>query len=276
MRARRDITRLCDRTICVLITSARRSDGIAIPAFARRRTAWTNLTELEQTAVAAAIAARHVVVIAAFDTFHDAIATASKNTDIGIGREFANGCSARTIAIFVTYAAVVHRIARATDALIGCRTRFADLPRARVIAAVAVHDIAIVASFAGFDHLIATAGIDAGVRIRLRVAHLESGTIDVVVAGTYQHVAEATRALRAESTGLPEFQQALRIAAVTRSGPAIIARFTEEYVGDAIATTIGYALIGIEHQVAGLVGTAICIGVTRALIDRQITETAGT
>ena len=260
------------RTICVLVAGAFRAQRIAISAGARRRTTRTELAELQQAHVVAAIAAHRVVVVAAFHRLDDAIATTSNDTHIGIRREFTDRGSSRTIGILVTNAAVVHRVARRARTLIGRRARFAKLAQTHGAAAVARHHIAVVATFAHFDDLIATPRHHAHVRVGLHIAQLESGTIDVRVARANHHVAETARANRTCHAGLSELLQALRVATVARRRIAVVAPLTR--VDHAIATTCSDALVRHQRQVARLVGTAIRIAITDALIDHRIAETA--
>lgn len=113
IRARENAAQLHARAIRIVVTSAHGPDGIAETRGAGRRATRTSLPDLELARAAAAVAIHHVVVVAGFADFEDAIATTSKDADVRIGREFANWRPRRTIGIFVANARCIDRITRA-------------------------------------------------------------------------------------------------------------------------------------------------------------------
>lgn len=268
-----DVADLHARTIRSFITSADVADGITESAATGHRAARARLTDFEQTRGIAAIAVRRVVVVASFAHFHDAVATTGRHTGIRIRRRFADRSSRRTIGIFVTYARAIERITSAARTRRRQDARFAKLEQTRRRATIAVRGIAVVASFAEFDHVITTTRIDTNIRICLDVAKLHPRTIDIFVAGADEHVAKAARAHGAQETRLAELFQALRIAAVAIDEITVVATFTE--IQDVVAAADRNTFIGSQVRFADTTARAIFVAIAGADVPHGIAEVAG-
>lgn len=129
-------------------------------------------SEFNQAARIASIARCGVAVVAPFVGFEHRIATTSRHADIRIGRCIAK-VPVDAIAVVITCTDVASRIAISAFARI--RRTIAGLSffkRAQCAAAIAAHDIAVVAAFVGFENEVTASRIHAFVGQSLGIANL--------------------------------------------------------------------------------------------------------
>ena len=117
----------------------------------------------------AAVAIVQVVVVATFTRFDNAIAATGRDALIGVECDIAT-LSDRTITGIVACADVAGRIAEVARAGRSERAGLSQLELTHRIATVVSDHIAVVASFARFQHEVATSRVHANVRIRHGIA----------------------------------------------------------------------------------------------------------
>jgi len=272
---RDEIAEFAHWTIRILIADANEARQItgSTRAFAREQ---ARLPEFLQTRRIAAVTVVGVAVFTSFTSFQDVVTTARINANVGICDRIAK-LAHGTIDALVASTGVIRRIAEAAGALTRKRTRNADFTETEAIASVAAHRIAIVTSFGHFDDAIATARIDANIRVGRRVAKLDARTIREFVASTdvARWIAERTGTnVIVTRTRLSEFLQTLRIATVTIVQVVVIATFT--HFEHAVAATCRYALVRVERQIALLTARTIAVFVACTNVARRIAERART
>jgi len=261
--------RICNRiaelshwTISIHVASAGVVRRVAETARALHRTR-AGLTDFLEARRVTTVAVRRIAVVATFGRFHDEVATARIHANVRIRNRIAQ-LTTRTIRILVTSARVIGDVAEAARALRIERAGLPDFPQTHRRAAVTVRRIAVVASFAGFENVVATAWIHAEVRVCHGVAKLHAGTIGILVASANaaRRITEGARALRINRTGLTKLEQTHGIAAVTSRRIAVVATFGRFH--DEVATSRRDALIRIGHRIAQLTTRTIRILVTSA------------
>ncbi len=146
IRRRQDIAHIRHGTVSILITCANAPIWVAIPAGANDVGA-AGLSKLLQTNIIATISPTRVAIVASFAGFENRIATARIDTNIGIWRH-ATKLAHRTIGIRVTRADITCWIAKSAGACrVHASTRSAEFEQTNAVATVAIHAIAVVATF---------------------------------------------------------------------------------------------------------------------------------
>lgn len=275
MRIRKKIAQLRGRTICVFIAGAHGSNRITESTGACGGAARTRQSNFEQTGTATTVAARLVVVVAAFAHFNDAVAATGNHTRIGVRGKLAHRGTGRTIGIFVASTGGINGVARAARARRRRHARFAQFEQTGAIATIVARRIAIVATFTDFNNEIATSRIHTRIRCGLDAAKLATGTINIRIASAYHRVTKAARADAAYSTRSSEFFQALSIAAVTIVQIAVVAAFAE--IERAIAATARNALMRGQREVARIpFNNAIAVFIALAELPHWVAKTTCT
>lgn len=249
-----------------MIAGTNAPSRIAESAVARARITIARFSELNQAICAATVPGVLVAIVASFSRFNDEIAASRIDADVGHRLGIAD-LTARTIRVLIAGARSVRGIAETAGARAGTiGTRLTNFQEARAAAPISVARIVIVASFAHFEHAIATTGIDTHVGARNDVAQLRAIAIRsfVTSADDSNRIAKAAFARsRTIGTKLPNFEQTAGGTAIAARRIVVIATFAE--FDHSIATTGNDAEIGIGGEFAdGSIRRAIGVFITNA------------
>lgn len=133
-------------TIGIFIACAPRIRRITKAARARCGSARTGTAQFNQTAARTTIAVRHIVVVAAFARFDDAVSTSRIHANVWRGNRVAN-LDPGTIGVFIADANRIDGITRPARTSTRCRAGFAEFEKTNAVATVAAGAIAIVTTF---------------------------------------------------------------------------------------------------------------------------------
>jgi len=271
VRSSSGVTGLTHRAIFVDVANTHVGRAVAVTAVALGSVG-AHLTEFLRASGAAAVAVHRIAVVATFARFDDAVAAASRDADMRIRVRVADfACS--TIAVHVANTHVGRAVAVTAVALGSVGAHFTEFLRASSCAAVAVHHVAVIATFARFHDAVTAATRDAGVGIGVQVANVAHRAICVFVAlaGAALRITRSAFASTRKCTRLADLQEAGAAATVSGDRIAIVAAFV--HLEHAVSATRINADVGICARVAELSAAAVIVLITRADAARRIAET---